>query len=278
MNFSMLCPFVRYAAESTYLPNRYMVKANDCRAFYVIHGSGIFYSEETNIPLKPGMLILYPAGLAYMPLSNEETPMRFYSLNFDYNDGQSHREHVMPPCPAAEFDPALAINSHTDTGIDALCHLLVLENMQYLEHEFREIVSCHARKELFWQDTTSAILKKILVAALQKNAVGSGGQQGAASVLDYIQAHYGEHLTYSDIGRALNYHPYHLNRLVRQYTGKSLHEYLLSFRLEKAMELLLNSQLSVGEIASCCGFVSAEHFSTAFRKKYGSAPRVFRRQ
>ena len=50
MQFEALCPFVRYAAKTTYLPNRFLVKARDCRLFYVLGGSGKFITPENSYP------------------------------------------------------------------------------------------------------------------------------------------------------------------------------------------------------------------------------------
>ena len=80
MQFENICPFVRYAVKTTYLPNRYMVKAQDCRLFYTITGSGTFVTPDSSYPLKPGSLVLYPAGHAYMPLPEKEDKLLFSIL------------------------------------------------------------------------------------------------------------------------------------------------------------------------------------------------------
>lgn len=54
MQFENICPFVRYAVKTTYLPNRYMVKARDCRLFYTITGRGTF--------VTPGLCLSFKAG------------------------------------------------------------------------------------------------------------------------------------------------------------------------------------------------------------------------
>ena len=93
MQFEALCPFVRYAAKTTYLPNRFLVKARDCRLFYVLGGSGKFITPENSYPLSPGSLVLYPAGHAYRPVSENE--LLFYTLNFDYNTHYTRFETVL---------------------------------------------------------------------------------------------------------------------------------------------------------------------------------------
>lgn len=57
----------------------------------------------------------------------------------------------------------------------------------------------------------------------------------------------------------------------------SIHQFLLNYRLNKACELLTNSELSIYEIASCCGFVDANYFSKAFKHEYHTSPSEYRK-
>ena len=62
----------------------------------------------------------------------------------------------------------------------------------------------------------------------------------------------------------------------KAHTGTSPNQYLLNLRLDKAKELLLSTNLTVGEIAYQTGFESIFYFSRLFRQKNGLAPKFFR--
>jgi len=100
-----LHPFVRYAARSGNLPNRFMTVAYDCRCLYILGGRGRLYFEDAEYPLEPGTLAVYPAGKAYMPLSEEGDPMEFISVNFDYTEEFSGNTITMSPVPAERVEP-----------------------------------------------------------------------------------------------------------------------------------------------------------------------------
>ncbi len=275
MQFENICPFVRYAVKTTYLPNRHMVKARDCRLFYTIRGEGTFVTPDKAYPLKPGSLVLYPAGHAYMPLPEKEGRLLFFTLNFDYNTHYARFENVMPPCKATLFDERDVLPSHLDTGIDLLARFLHIAEAGYLQDDLEELARCFALKELYWRDSASAILKKILISILQRQTVVVSGRKTAGRVVDYLHEHYAEPITNDNLAKVFGYHPYHLERLFKSFTGKTLHTYLLELRLEKALEYLMNANLPIGEVAAKSGFMNAEHFSTAFRKKYGQPPSRF---
>jgi len=58
--------------------------------------------------------------------------------------------------------------------------------------------------------------------------------------------------------------------------GMSPKQYLIQLRMNRALELLTESKLSVKEISSACGFTDEKYFSRAFKKKYGYPPSQFR--
>ena len=95
-------------------------------------------------------------------------------------------------------------------------------------------------------------------------------------LLDYLGAHYCEHITAQSLARQFNYHPYYLGRRFREVTGMGIHQYVLSLRLKKCARLLISSTLSVSEIARICGFSSASALSEYFRRVYRQSPGEYR--
>jgi AraC-like DNA-binding protein len=63
-----------------------------------------------------------------------------------------------------------------------------------------------------------------------------------------------------------------LNRKLHALTGKSTHDVVREFRLQRAAELLRNHAGNIAGIAYEVGFSSLSHFSSAFREKYGVVP------
>jgi signal transduction histidine kinase/DNA-binding response OmpR family regulator len=70
----------------------------------------------------------------------------------------------------------------------------------------------------------------------------------------------------------------HLRRKLKALTGVSPNQFISSFRLEKAKELLLQTDLNISEIAFQIGFDSPQYFSRAFSKTHGISPRGFRKK
>lgn len=63
-----------------------------------------------------------------------------------------------------------------------------------------------------------------------------------------------------------------LDKKMRQFLATSTSHYIRQFKLEKAKEMLQNSQLSVKEISQLTGFNSLSYFSTCYTKFFGYSP------
>ena len=67
-----------------------------------------------------------------------------------------------------------------------------------------------------------------------------------------------------------------LERLFTSYVGKSPLQYYRDIRLDRARGLVTQTEMPVWEVALACGFSSPEHFSRAYKSRFGLAPRVDR--
>lgn len=76
--------------------------------------------------------------------------------------------------------------------------------------------------------------------------------------------------------KELNISPNYLSDLLKKETGKTAHEHIHLYIIEKAKTRLLNSDYSVSEIGYQLGFVYPQHFSNLFKSKTGVSPSTYR--
>jgi transcriptional regulator GlxA family with amidase domain len=93
------------------------------------------------------------------------------------------------------------------------------------------------------------------------------------SVIDLMEKHLEEPLSRAELARMAGLSTRQLERLFRKYLGRSPARYYLELRLNKARLLLLQTNMSVIDVALACGFVSASHFSKCYRDFFGRTPR-----
>jgi AraC-like DNA-binding protein len=70
--------------------------------------------------------------------------------------------------------------------------------------------------------------------------------------------------------------PYHFARLFRRSTGVSPHRFVVRARIDRAVTLLTDPELSIAQISRVVGFRTPSHFSTMFRRITSATPRAYR--
>jgi len=93
----------------------------------------------------------------------------------------------------------------------------------------------------------------------------------------FIADNFNKQITTFDVAKSAGYSTNYLSKKFRQATGTGVHEYLMFIRLQKATQMLTSTNYSIAKIAKECGFLSANYFKDAFKKKYGITPREFRK-
>ena len=93
------------------------------------------------------------------------------------------------------------------------------------------------------------------------------------AVIELMQQNLEEPLSRGELAESAGLSTRQLERLFRKYLSRSPARYYLELRLNKARLLLLQTNMSVIDVALACGFVSASHFSKCYRDFFGRTPR-----
>lgn len=92
----------------------------------------------------------------------------------------------------------------------------------------------------------------------------------------YIEQHYAEKLTLTDVAEKVYVSQWHLSKLISKNTNQSFSELLNGVRITKAKELLQNPALKIWEISEQIGFADVTHFSRIFKKLAGMSANEYR--
>lgn len=98
------------------------------------------------------------------------------------------------------------------------------------------------------------------------------------SILTYIQKNINSDISIRDIADACACSVSTVSHLFKEHTDSSVKKYITDLRIEQAKRLLSTSDLPIGSVALLCGFSNTNYFSTAFRKKVGLSPTVYRKK
>ena len=96
-------------------------------------------------------------------------------------------------------------------------------------------------------------------------------------VARYLTEHFTEESTTAALAQMAHLSEGYFCNLFKEVTGKTAKEYVNGLRIKRAEEMLSATDMTVTEIAFCCGFSDANYFTRLFKKEKGIGPRAFRK-
>lgn len=122
------------------------------------------------------------------------------------------------------------------------------------------------------------LLKLVTQSSLKLEEIEIKSQSLAvANAKKYIDDHYSQTITLDKLASLTYISRYHLSHLFKLETGLTVIEYLHSVRTNRAITLLLTTNMSIAQIAFSTGFNSASYFSKQFKAKTGLSPNQYRK-
>ena len=151
----------------------------------------------------------------------------------------------------------------------------------YARQALRYGVSEYLVKPVLKQDLAEAVER--LVPEMTAEEVQKEGEEGSfkktdtiAYIKKYIRENYGRDLSLDVLGEAAHLHPAYLSRVFKETTQENLSGYITSVRMEKAAQLLEETDLRIHEVMKQVGYQKSQHFAKLFREKFGVTPTEYR--
>lgn len=94
--------------------------------------------------------------------------------------------------------------------------------------------------------------------------------------ISYIEQNFQNEITIEDIAKFCGLNRSYFGKIFHENIGKTPQEFLISYRMTKAAELLKLTDLPIADIGNAVGYPNQLHFSRAFKNVYGKSPRQWR--
>ncbi|MBM7622856.1 response regulator transcription factor [Sporohalobacter salinus] len=98
------------------------------------------------------------------------------------------------------------------------------------------------------------------------------------SAINYIQKNFNQDLTLEEVAKEVHLNSSYLSHIFKEETGSGFNDYLTEIRLDKAQELLRNSNQNITTIANQVGYKNANYFSQVFKKEFNLTPTEYRKK
>lgn len=260
-------PSSAFAAQSLYLRNGLTVERNGACFFQHNHNpdlavemvlAGTVVYEDDGIARRVG------AGELYLVHHNAETKLR--------TDEQRYYRKLVLCITGTLLDPL--VESLKLTGM----RHLKPENPAEFESRIRTLLNLLDRKERGTEPLVASGVYDLLFRLSEAfHAERRAYPESLLRALDFMNSSFQNAVRLEKIARNAGVSQPTLVRLFRRHFQQHPLEYLIGLRLEFARSMLSATDLPLKEISWRSGYSSPYYFSTAFRKKYGAAPREYRK-
>ena len=221
---------------------------------YIVSGTGIFEKGDKKIKLSTGWMFLIRPEEITLYTADANDPWTYIWIGFDgdyskkfMNETKSFNNSVMYfPDAEAIFKSMLEANSILDCA---------------------EIFLCGKIFELF----SKLYIKSELAKAQPQTSTYTN------RAINFILSNYMDDVSVDKLSKMLGIDRRYLCRIFKQATGKSPQQFLIDARLEKAAQILNNTNYPINEISTSVGYGDIYNFSKMFKRKFGVSPNGYRK-
>ena len=234
---------------------------------YIISGTGTLMADNTagetqTYQIKSGQGFLIFPGQINTYIADTSIPWEYVWLEFD---GLRVKE-VIDLTSLSPDDPVY--RSHSKDQRE-----LMMNEMLYIAHHAKES-PFHLIGHLY------LFLDYFLDSCRSTQLVQSGRMSDfyIKEAISFIEQNFQNHITVEDIAAFCGVNRSYFGKIFHHSVGKSPQEFLISYRMAKAAELLKMTSLSIADVGNAVGYENQLHFSRAFKSVYGTSPKNWRTQ
>lgn len=228
--------------------------------YYLIYlASGeIHFSYNNGITkLSAGDLIIYPANTPYKySCVTNDQGLQFYWAHFTGNQ---------------------VLDILKRYGLSLFPHVHKVNINNHIDLRFKALFDGFAIKDSFRDNDLSALFDRLLIEIGRVLSVDGNGSSRLHKSVRYINEHLSEQIKTPDLARLENMSMTTYNLHFKTYMGVSPTKYIMKLRVQQAIELLLNSDLSIQEISARCGYNDYNFFTKVFKNELGCPPTSYRK-
>lgn len=276
MKLSDINPHIRYASIQYCSAEKPLDSiCYDCRLFFIKEGNGHVMVNGSQYLFSSNTALFFPAGTKYhFYPDKKQGNFVFAVVNFDLVNTFCHLQKSLSTATEKNFIPEKLITYPLPLEFNSV----IVKNIPSMAPILDKCCEEFFVQSPLYREVSSALLKLCLLNLVRIREQNQATAK-AMPVLDYIHENYADpSLTNESIAEQFNYHPYYLSQMIRQYTGQSLHQYLIAYRIKMAKKKLITTNDSVSTVAWKSGFQSPAYFIKQFKSHVGVTPNAYRKE
>lgn len=165
-----------------------------------------------------------------------------------------------------------------DNGIEIFPQINTLDPNNHLTLRFKTLFEAFAKDDEFRARELACLLERLLIEAGRAKKRCANSNTGLLKSIRYINENYTQDVKIPDLAQMEAMCLTSYNKRFKEQMKMTPSKYIITLRVQMAIELLETSSLSIKEISSMCGYNNFNFFSRIFKKETGLAPTEYRKQ
>lgn len=239
------------------------------REYFLLHivldGKGAFHTKNSKYLLEPGQFfMIFPGEQTYYE-ADEKEPWEYVWFGFNGNVAQK----ILSTIGITTETPIGSIKKFNQTkcmveemsSMDPFSVVSRLKLQGYLYELF----------SLLANEDHVQVNDNLIIDKVNKRLVYT------ENAIKIIREKYGDtDFLIGDISKELSLNESYLASIFRQITGKTLHEYLIAYRIQKSRDYLETTDANISEVAERVGYKNPLSFTRVFKKIMGMTPKEYK--
>ena len=235
----------------------------------VLRGTGQVSNERRDFAVKQGDVLLFESGQIH-ELDGGDEGLLLLAVQISRNFCRRY----CPQLRNTRFLENLLNPCFPEGELEELRRAMVAAFSAYLQKSMSSAFGCMAQLNVVFEKLLGYVPYRILDQTQQVNRMKT--QERLRRLLLYIQEHYREPVRLADLAKLEDLSESHVSRFFREHLNITLQDYLTRLRVEAAMQMLKNTDLSPTSIAYECGFSDPKYMNQGFQKLLGVHPSQWR--
>lgn len=242
---------------------------NAVELLYINEGSYFVTLDDERYTVEKGDLILFRSAAVHYVVSGSEAQNSYYVIKIppSFFIGFSKRD------MAVRYSMRFALNGKKQKCLWRRDELSGGELGRILDALISEYEAQRYAAEVAMKLKIMELLLEILRDGREESAERSDrSAEVMYNVMSYVQERYAEDIDEKELARNFGMSYSYFSRSFKRVTGMTFREYLNRTRISKAEQLLLKTDISISEVATCCGYNSISYFISVYRTLTGRTP------
>lgn len=266
------------AVKQFNFPNALRHKCNYYTLVYLYEGSGQLILDENTFQMQAGDFYLVPPGVYYAIQPTLDSLCICMNLRQSFVAAEYKNVFHENPLITSFITNSLATEHNMTylaihTGENEMVPTLVLAI-------FTEYINQDKYSNATMKNMLSLMFALILrndKTTMDASIKATRLDQQYQQIIQYLKQNY-QTADLSSLSEHIHFSKQYICKIVKEKTGDTFNTLLMNIRLEMVEQYLLESDLTLENIAYLCGFTAPSHLSKVFKNHYGMSPSSYRKK